>query len=604
MTSQTWLPVFEDFIRHLKIDSKEVTGGPIPLYDHLYGAQWRFLDEMCEGLEHGKRTFKILKARQLGISTISLSVTLFWLYLNAGLQGALVTDTEGNRDKFRILLERYIHSLPKSLRIGIRKHNRNNLVLNNGSVLDYLVAGTRKSGGLGRSRALNFLHATECSSYGDEEGLRSLISSLAQKAENRLYIFESTARGMNIFFDMWQEALDDEDTQKAIFIGWWAKEDYAVENDDIRFQRYWDGQLTGDEPRRIAEVKRLYNFDITPNQLAWHRWMRSTQITDQGLMDQDFPWTEEDAFVMTGMNFFQTRKIIIDTARLREQKPPFKAYRYHLGQELMNTSIEQVTSVNEAELLLFEEPVPGAQYVIGVDPAFGSSENKDRHCIEVYRCYADHMEQVAEYTSTNPETRQVTWVLAHLAGSYSNCLVNLEVSGPGAAVMQELKHQKQLLMHTPAAAKQSSAIDTMRWYLYQRPDSMGSGYVYNWKSTGDNKLLIMNQMRDCHSLEQMTIRSEKLLSEMSRVVQEGSEIRGEGKQKDDRVIATALAVKAWIEWMRPSLISQGLSRMVVRRQEEMNKNRPQANMVAGIVQGFFEQREEKRHTDYINARWN
>lgn len=603
MTSQTWLPVFEDFIKHLKIDSKEFTDGPISLYQHLYGAQWRFLDGVCGGLEQGKRTFKILKARQLGISTVSLAINLFWLYINPGLQGALVTDTEGNRDKFRILLERYINSLPKSLRIPIVKHNRNNLVLKNGSVLDYLVAGTRKSGGLGRSRALNFLHATECSSYGDEEGLRSLISSLAQKAENRLYIFESTARGMNIFFDMWNEAKEDEDTQVAIFIGWWSKEDYQIPRSDSRFAKFWDGEPAGDEPRRMAEVARLYGHEITPEQLAWHRWMRTTQITDQGLMDQDFPWTEEDAFIMTGTNFFQTRKVNSDMFRLREEKPMFKAYRYHLGLELMATSVEQVYSASEAELLIFEEPVQGAQYVIGVDPAYGSSENKDRHCIEVFRCYSDHLDQVAEYTSFNPETRQITWVLAHLAGSYENCLVNLEISGPGAAVMQELKHQKQVLMHTPTTGKQSSAIDTMRWYMYQRPDSMGSGYVYNWKSTGDNKLLILNQMRDCHSQDQLTFRSERLLKEMSRIVQEGNEIRGEGKQKDDRVIATALAIKAWIEWCRPGMLAQGLSKEFIKKREFENKNKPQANVVRGIVENFFTERKEQLHRDYINARW-
>ena len=155
--AKTWLPLFMDFIGHLTIDSKETGIGPlIP-----YGAQMRFLVEVCDGLDRGIRHFVVLKARQLGISTISLAADLFWLMVHDGLQGGLITDTEANRDKFRILLERYINSLPKGLRVGIKKHNRNNLVLNNGSVLDYLVAGTRKSaGGLGRSRALNFLHAT------------------------------------------------------------------------------------------------------------------------------------------------------------------------------------------------------------------------------------------------------------------------------------------------------------------------------------------------------------------------------------------------------------------------------------------------------------
>jgi hypothetical protein len=130
-----------------------------------------------------------------------------------------------------------LESLPRSHSIPIVSHNRNGLVLKNGSSLDYLVAGTRKNGGLGRSRAYNFLHATECSSWGDQEGLESLEKSLAAKYPARLYVFESTARGYNMFHTMWEEAKEDTLVKRAIFIGWWAKEEYAF--DPKRSSRSW-----------------------------------------------------------------------------------------------------------------------------------------------------------------------------------------------------------------------------------------------------------------------------------------------------------------------------------------------------------------------------
>ena len=45
--------------------------------------------------------FCILKGRQLGITTISLALDLYWHFTHPGLQGTLTTDTEENRDMFR-----------------------------------------------------------------------------------------------------------------------------------------------------------------------------------------------------------------------------------------------------------------------------------------------------------------------------------------------------------------------------------------------------------------------------------------------------------------------------------------------------------------------
>ena len=62
-TSQKWAPLFYDFMSRLTIHSKETGVGPL----RPYGAQRKFVDEVCEGLDRGIRTFMCLKARQLGV---------------------------------------------------------------------------------------------------------------------------------------------------------------------------------------------------------------------------------------------------------------------------------------------------------------------------------------------------------------------------------------------------------------------------------------------------------------------------------------------------------------------------------------------------------
>jgi len=162
--------------------------------------------EISSGLANGILFFVILKGRQLGITTISLALDLYWHFTNAGLGGTLVTDTEENRDMFRGTLGAYMEGVPKEYKIPMLAHNRNSLSLKNRSRIFYQVAGLRAKGSLGRGKGITFLHGTETSSWGDEEGLASLLASLAETNPDRLYIFESTARGFNMFHEMYVTA--------------------------------------------------------------------------------------------------------------------------------------------------------------------------------------------------------------------------------------------------------------------------------------------------------------------------------------------------------------------------------------------------------------
>lgn len=609
-TRQQWRACFMDYIGHMTISSKELDSEhPQPLGDILYGAQYRFLDEICEGLDRGVHHFVCLKARQLGISTISLAVDVFWLSIHDRMQGALITDTEANRDKFRILLEQYIESLPRGLRVGIRAHNRNNLVLNNGSVLDYLVAGTRKvNSSLGRSRALNFVHATEMSSWGSEEGIASLMASLAQKHPHRLYIFESTARGFNLFHDMWASAIRDNMTQKAFFIGWWSKEDYAFKRGSAEFDHYWTGTYDDAEIEMIEQVKQLYGFQISEEQIAWHRFFRTVKITDDDLMRQEYPSTAEEAFVMSGHSFFPIQRVAADLKFIKEMDGgPVKAYDYSLGETFIATQLFPVNAAKDADLRIYEEPHPNGVYTMGVDVAYGRSDDKDNHSIQVLRCFGDKAVQVAEYCENDCESYKVAWIMCHLAGAYRNIWINFEVNGPGIAVKDELRHLKQLLM-SGAFTNMPNALDqdvfsAVKWYLYHRPDSLAAGYAYGWKTTQDNKLLILNQMRDAYCLRQLRVRSIPLLDEMGRIVQTGSEIRGEGLSKDDRVFACALAVKAWIEWVRGPLIASNQNYDNVMEADRLAAEQPSSTMIGRVVSQFFEEAETRRDRIAEAAAW-
>ena len=96
---------FYKFCDNLSVETKE--DGLKKLTNRL-GTQTYVMDEIAKGLQDNVHFFVILKGRQLGITTISLALDLYWHFINPGLQGTLTTDTEENRDMFRSTLAMYM----------------------------------------------------------------------------------------------------------------------------------------------------------------------------------------------------------------------------------------------------------------------------------------------------------------------------------------------------------------------------------------------------------------------------------------------------------------------------------------------------------------
>jgi len=555
---------FYHFCKQLKIETKEQG---LRKLDSLMGSQTYVMNEMAKGLSEGVHFFVILKGRQLGITTISLALDLYWHFTHPGLQGTLTTDTEENRDMFRSTLAMYMDGLPKEYKIPILTHNRNALALKNRSRLFYQVAGLRAKGSLGRGKGITFLHGTETSSWGDEEGLASLLASLAETNPDRLYTFESTARGFNMFHDMYTTAKRAR-TQKAIFCGWWRNEMYSLDPEGQTYKVYWDGKLTGEEKEWVKDIKKLYGVEINSRQIAWWRWKLYEGIKDDSLMYQEFPPTEDYAFVMTGQSFFSNARCTDAVKRLK--KISFDSYRYSFGVNFQDTEVLKSTE-RLATLKIWEEPVDTAYYVIGADPAYGSSDWADRFCIQVFRVYADGLEQVASFATSELNTYQFAWIIAHLAGAYKNSTLNLEINGPGQAVINELRNLKRQAasMGTALGKDLLDVYGNMQNYIWRRNDTLGGvSNSIGWMTTAATKERMLTYMKDYFERGMMDIWDMDTIEEMKTTIRDGGSIEASGRNKDDRVIAAALACAAYAEQVQPRLIAQKITRNVSRVQDD------------------------------------
>jgi hypothetical protein len=245
--------------------------------------------------------------------------------------------------------------------------------------------------------------------------------------------------------------------------------------------------------------------------------------------------------------------------------------------------------------------------VIGADPAYGSSDEADRFCAQVFKVYSDGMDQVAEFCTPMIKAYQFAWVLAHLAGAYSNARLLLELNGPGEAVFTEFRNLKNMLqqgMLTNASDDPAlrNILGNVKNYMYKRVDSFGGASAYHWKTNLQNKLVIFNQFRDGFTLNQIRLKSFPLLEEMQTIVQQGLSVRGDGNSKDDRVMAAALATRAWIDGERPRLQSQGTTREVVSKRGVVSRNDVASEHMQMIVKDHFSQLQVQREQIMRTAR--
>ena len=531
----------------------------ITLGNTLLGTQTYVIDEVAKGLGDGIHFFIVLKGRQLGITTISLAMDLYWHFLNPGMQGTLTTDTEENREQFRSTLQMYMDGLPKEYKIPLMSHNRNQMVLKNRSRMFYQVAGTRSKGTLGRGKGITFLHGTETSSWGDEEGLASLLASLAETNPLRYYMFESTARGFNMYHDMWTVAKKAK-TQKAIFCGWWRNQLYTADPQSDIYRTYWDGKLSAEEKEWTREVRKIYNFEINSRQMAWWRWKLYEGLKDESLMYQEFPPTEDYAFIMTGSSFFSTARCT-DAMKVAKRIEA-NYFRFSMGANFQDTELLK-SNARLSTMTIWEEPMAQGYYVIGADPAYGSSDWADRFCVQVYRCYADGLDQVAEFCTSELNTFQFAWVICYLAGAYRNSTLNLEVNGPGQAVINEMRNLKRQATSMGGQEGKSlhDVLGNMQHYLWRRNDNFGNvSNSIGWVTTHNSKERMLNYFKDYFERNMLQVYSTELLDEMKGIVRDQGTIAAYGRGKDDRVIASALACAAYAEQVQPRLLAMRLTR--------------------------------------------
>jgi hypothetical protein len=162
---------------------------------------------------------------------------------------------------------------------------------------EYTV-GTAGSQDVGRSMTIKLLHMSEAAFYEHTDELETgLMQAVADMPDTEI-IIESTANGLgNFFHERAMRALASLGTFQLIFVPWYWQEEYRMQP---------PAGFAPDEYEQ--ELMKTYGLDLP--QVYWRRM--KIENTKGGLwkFQQEYPFTPQEAFLMSGETFFSKESIM------------------------------------------------------------------------------------------------------------------------------------------------------------------------------------------------------------------------------------------------------------------------------------------------------
>lgn len=332
----------------------------------------------------------ILKSRQLGFTTfycIDLLDEALWV---AGATCGIIAHEAKKLPDYFAIVKRAFENLPENLKPERKtdtKYMYEFVKRFDGEPMDSSIYVSVDI----RGGTVQNLHVTESAYIKDRQKLNS-GSKQAVPIHGRISE-ETTANGFNEFFDFYTES--DTKTDKGeldyytFFYPWYQNPDYSL-----------TGQM---EDKTDNEAEMQARYGLTDGQLLWRRWkMKELKSSERGLMGlsgeqlfkQEYPSNKTEAFQSGSGTVF-------DSAMVDAVKP----------EPMVLGSAKELTAKG---FKIWHDVVPGAKYVIGVDPSDG--EGADAGDIDIWE--KDSCVQVAQfYGKVRPDELAE---LTALAGNYYN----------------------------------------------------------------------------------------------------------------------------------------------------------------------------------------
>lgn len=451
----------------------------------------------------------VLKARQLGVSTVTQGVLYNWCFIHPGTNALTIGHFQETSDsifaKDKLFWDNWPFRSLYTPRYNTKRHmewteNRSSM-----------RASTAKSIQIGRGQTFHAIHATECAFYPNPETLFTGINQTLPNKHGTFVLLESTAEGTgNWWHKQWLAAEAGETDYVPLFFPWFKHSEYTKDT-------------TICTQAELEPYERwLMTLGATYANIAWRRWaIPNLLLNDEIKFKQEYPATPTEAFQSTGQAIFPAAYIeqcYKDRRGIRGFliEDPYGAVRF-------------VPDPN-GQLTIYAKPFQGDsrqdRYFIGGDPS--ETVQGDPACFQVIN--RKTYEQVAVWHGRIHPVAFARQMM--LVGKYYNyAMLCPEVMGGGQAAIATI-----LTSNYPSVWQN-------KW-ADQAPGRVGN--VYGWSNNFRNKSwcvgilkkLIVDLTLQIHDPETKN----QLLNYVTRP--DGTWGNADAESHDDAVMALAIAVTA------------------------------------------------------------
>ncbi|TFU06168.1 hypothetical protein EUV02_03920 [Polymorphobacter arshaanensis] len=402
--------------RILKIRTK--TGETLPF--KLNRAQRQFFEQILDQWQKtGRVRVVVLKARQMGLSTLWGAFMFWWTTQHKGQKAMVITHKTDSTKALFDMTKRFYDSIepghpckPSSGASSVRELKFD--ILDSG----YMV-GTAGSDTVGRGETLQLVHASELGLWpkGKAADILNGLLQAVPKNDDTFVAIESTARGTSgPFYEYWQGArLDPLDPEGngfiQVFLPWFIQDEYCEE------------PIEG-FTRTLDEEELAEKHGLSDGQLMWRR--RKVAADGLDLFKQEYPSNAMEAFLTSGRPVFNLEK-------LHERLAVCPNIIHRLGLQLGPKP--EFMPDPRGELLVYREHNPAESYTIGSDVAEGipgarKSNGEFEGDYTVAQVFDSRKRQVAVWRGhVDPDFWATT--VYHLGLYYNDALLAVEVNNQG-----------------------------------------------------------------------------------------------------------------------------------------------------------------------------
>lgn len=427
---------------------------------------------------------RVLKARQMGFSTLISALGYWWAAMNENSSYAVVAHKEASAQSIFNKNKIFFDNMPLAMKPKTDKFNSEQISFNTADgkgLRSKIFFGTAGGGELFRGETILFMHKSEIAFWEDKTGvLKKSLNATVPYAPFSAIIEETTANGYNEFKDGWDRSVRGEDAYYPLFVGWNEMVEYQI-------------PVGPGFKLKEKELKMQMEYDLTDAQLNWRRYKIDNDYNGNELwFQQEYPLTPEEAFISSGMGVFDgetikqgyvacskpIRKMKLQTVLCREElmiweEPEEKEIIEY--QQLTRWNVEdQKYETYDGDIVTAEMTVY-ANYTIGIDTAgMGADINQ----IVVWHNVKKKM--VARFGKKNLNEEELAKAAVEIARYYNNALLAPEVNFSHSICnfMVDLGYKNIYITESVV-----------------RIDKRSQSLEYGWKTTKSTKAPLISTLR-------------------------------------------------------------------------------------------------------------